>query len=83
MLLLASLSFVTIFDFQYHCGSVLVYLRIVARNHWRPDTKAYTATEAYTKILEIKALPARSVQRIEFRSTVHLLFKFITPPTES
>ena len=55
-------------------------------NHWHPDTKAYNATEACTKILEIKPAaqpPARFAQGIEFRSTVHLLFKFITPPTES
>ena len=37
---------------------MLVYLRIVAGNHWHPDTKAYTATEAYTKILEIKPVAA-------------------------
>ena len=51
---------------------MLVYLRIVAGNHWQPDTKAYTAAEAYTKILEIKpaaAPPARFVQGIEFRSS--------------
>ena len=37
---------------------MLVYPQIVAGNHWHPDTKAYTATAAYTKILEIKLAAA-------------------------
>ena len=71
LLLLASLSPATIFRFLIPLwpGDRISPDR---GNHWHPDTKAYTATEAYTKILEIKpaaAPPARFVQGIEFRSS--------------